>query len=70
MAHWKQPNLNTLLGLTGAASLVLREALGFNLFNLQHHMRGMVGTNVGEFRGRLLTLSLISLVVAAFAKID
>ena len=67
--NWRHPNLNTLVGAVGVASLLLRELLAFNVLNARHALRGMVGSNVGEFNGRLLHVSLIAGAVAAFTNL-
>ena len=66
LRNYRNPTLNTLVGAVGVASLLLREALSFNLLNIREALRGMVGSNVDEFNGRLLTLSLIACVLAKF----
>ena len=45
---------------------MLREALAVNLLNLREAARGLVGSNVEEFNGRLLMLALAACGVAYF----
>jgi len=70
LEHWRNPNMNTLMGGLGLAALVLRELLAIDLFELRRKLRGLVGSNVDEFNTRLMHVGLLSIIVAAVAKID
>ena len=70
LEHWRNPNMNTLMGGLGLAALVLRELLAIDLFELRRKLRGLVGSNVDEFNSRLMHVGLLSIIVAAVAKID
>ena len=70
LEHWNNPNMNTLIGTIGIAAMMLRELLAADLFQLRHKLRGLVGSNVPEFNTRLLHVGLVSLVVAAVAKLE
>jgi hypothetical protein len=70
LEHWRNPNMNTLMGGLGLAALVLRELLAIDLFELRRKLRGLVGSNVDEFNTRLMHVGLLSILVAAVAKID
>ena len=70
LEHWRNPNMNTLMGGLGLAALVLRELLAIDLFELRRKLRGLVGSNVDEFNTRLMHVGILSIIVAAVAKID
>jgi hypothetical protein len=66
MRHFRNPNVNTMLGGLGVSAVLLRELLAMDLFGLRHSLRDLVGSNVAEFNERLLHVGLMCGALAAF----
>ena len=70
MRNLRNPNFNTFLAGLGVCAMLLQQVLNFDVANMRHRLRGLVGGDLPDFTNRLQNVALALMLAAALARFE